>query len=109
VDTSRDKEVAEMDVRLDVTHQQPALQRPYAGQLRKDRAGRVEAVESERVEEERPETAQKATVAPPQVISREELQQFLLLLGTTRGSEELLSAMVHDASKMRGMLLGGKT
>lgn len=90
-----------MDVRLDV-HQQAARQRLTPGVQRREAWTKVDAKETELTEEELPETV------TPQVISKEELQQFLLLLGASRGSGELLPAMVHDASRMRGMLLGGK-
>lgn len=96
-----------MDVRLDV-HQQAFVQRPSVGQLRKVPEVEAEAKEVERQEDERVESTRQAKQTPPKVISREELQQFLLLIGTTRGSEELLSSMVHDAARMRSMLLGGK-
>ena len=96
-----------MDVRLDV-HQQAAVQRLTPGQQRRETGTKADAREAERAAEEQAESVRQAQPAAPQVISREELQQFLLLLGTTRGSEELLSAMVHDASRMRDMLLGGK-
>jgi hypothetical protein len=94
-----------MDVRLEtqlpgrVQWQPPARREEYSNS------------ELDRAEQDiEPKQETKAQAAPPpQLMTREELQQFLLMLGSSRGSEEMLAAMLHDAKRMQNALLSGRS
>lgn len=102
-----------MDVRLEV-FAQGAVPRP-AGPVVQHEQGqvseKVDARETERQqqEDERVQEQRRSRASSVSVISREELQQFLLLLGTTKGSEQALATMMHDQERMRGALLAART
>ena len=101
-----------MDVRLEV-FQQGTMPRPVTPVVQHDQvdAGeKADALDNERrrQEDERVEARRLARKPEVSVISREELQQFLLLLGTTKGSEETLATMMHDRERMRDALLAAR-
>jgi hypothetical protein len=90
-----------MDVRLEV--QVPnVIQRPAVVPKSREEEHKPEFSEKEK----QAETQVKAIeLPPPRVISREELRQFMIILGATRGSEKILAAMAHDPQHMRDTLL----
>jgi len=99
-----------MDVRLDAQMPGAVLRQTVVERNaeRSKEAGAEAELAQIRSEEERPPEPKAKPVEPPKVMSREELQQFLLMLGTVRGSEQLLS-MMHDQQRMRGALLSKKS
>lgn len=97
-----------MDVRLET--QLPGRVQWQSARSREEHSD-SEYVAHDRAEQEiEPRQEMKAQIAPPpKLMTREELQQFLLMLGASRGSEEMLTAMLHDPKRMQNALLSGKS
>ena len=96
-----------MDVRLDM-QTLSVVQRQAVVQKHREEAHNPELKEMERQAEQQQPQVRIIEPPPPRVISREELRQFMLILGATRGSETMLAAMAHDSQHMRATLLAGK-
>ena len=96
-----------MDVRLDMQALVMAKRQTVTAPKNKEEGHTPELVEKEM---QQVETQQVKTIEspPPRVISREELRDFMLILGAARGSEQLLAARAHDPQRMRDTLLAAK-